>query len=88
MSLQASGTPCRLHGRAESASLQVREVSAEVAARRGVEIVDPVAWMCADGLCPAVVGSTIAYRDPGHITVTRSMELAEPLGRALGLWKG
>ena len=73
---------------ADDVSLETREVSAEVATAQGVEIVDPVRWLCADDLCPTVVGSTIAYRDRGHISTTRALELTRPLGRALGLWKG
>ncbi|GEP35685.1 acyltransferase [Nocardioides szechwanensis] len=65
---------------------QMRELATGVATQVGVEEIDPAAWLCADGLCPTVVGSTIAYRDRGHISATRAAELAEPLGEALGIW--
>jgi peptidoglycan/LPS O-acetylase OafA/YrhL len=71
----------------EAFNLHMRKVTAAVADREGIEIVDPAAWMCTDDLCPLVVGATIAYRDRGHISSTRALELAQPLGRALGLWK-
>jgi peptidoglycan/LPS O-acetylase OafA/YrhL len=52
----------------------------------GVDWVDPQRWFCAGGLCPAVVGATITMRDLGHLTTAYSERLAEPLGRALGIW--
>ncbi|GAB2762717.1 SGNH hydrolase domain-containing protein [Nocardioides salsibiostraticola] len=64
---------------------QIGDDSATAAAIAGVDSVDPSAWFCADGLCPLVVGSTITYRDRGHITTERSAELAGPLADALGL---
>ncbi|CAN5468484.1 acyltransferase family protein [soil metagenome] len=66
-------------------SEQNREISEAAAARAGVESVDPTPWLCADQLCPVVIGSTIAYRDRGHISATRAGELWWPLGVALGL---
>lgn len=64
---------------------QMRDLSTAVATQVGVEQIDPAPWLCADGLCPTVVGSTIAYRDRGHISATRAAELADPLAEALGL---
>ena len=64
---------------------EMRQVSVEAADRAGVDHVDPTAWLCADGECPVVIGSTIAYRDRSHITATRAAELWLPLGVALGL---
>jgi len=52
----------------------------------GVERVDTAPWFCADGWCPAVVGDTISYRDPSHMTNEYSARLAKPLGEALGIW--
>ncbi len=62
-----------------------RQVSEDAAARAGVPSVDPTPWLCADSLCPVVIGSTIAYRDRGHISATRAAELWGPLGVELGL---
>ena len=64
---------------------QIGQESATAAAFAGVDSVDPADWFCADGLCPLVVGSTITYRDRGHITTDRAAELAGPLADALGL---
>ncbi|GCD92167.1 acyltransferase family protein [Nocardioides sp. LS1] len=52
----------------------------------GVEVTDPTRWLCWDGSCPIVVGSTITYRDVDHLTTEYAATLAEPLGRDLGLW--
>ena len=72
----------RPHAREEEAARQ----SAEAARKAGVEVVDPRPWLCWEGECPAIVGSTVTYRDLGHLTTTYVRRLAEPLGRALGLW--
>ena len=66
--------------------VRMRALTVDVATTAGVEVVDPETWFCADDLCPTVVGSTITYRDRGHISSTRAAELAEPLGTALGVW--
>ena len=66
-------------------STRMRDVSMVAANRAGVETIDPTPWLCADGLCPVVIGSTIAYRDRGHISTTRAAELAAPLRDALSL---
>ncbi len=62
-----------------------RMISEDAAARAGVPAINPSPWLCADGLCPVVVGSTIAYRDRGHISAARAAELWIPLGVGLGL---
>jgi hypothetical protein len=58
----------------------------EAAQEVGVDSIDPSRWFCWRSLCPSVVGSTIAHRDQGHMTNEYSRQLAEPLGRALGIW--
>ena len=70
----------------DATGTRMRDLSTEVATQVGVEQVDPAPWLCAEGVCPTVVGSTIAYRDRGHISATRAAELADPLAEALGLW--
>ena len=67
---------------AEGSAL-LRDVSVDSARRHDVETVDPGRWLCSDGLCPTVIGSTITYRDPGHITTTRAEELWLVLGLSL-----
>jgi hypothetical protein len=42
-------------------------------------------WFCYRGWCPAVVGSTVTYRDTEHITTAYAAQLADPLRRALGI---
>ena len=69
-------------GRAE----QHAEISVRVARQAGADVVDTRSWFCWSGTCPAVIGSTITFRDGNHITTAYAAELAEPLGRALGLW--
>ncbi|WP_161962322.1 acyltransferase family protein [Nocardioides speluncae] len=62
------------------------EISRETAVAAGLRYVDPKPWLCHREYCPMVIGSTLPYRDPGHLTTTYASELAEPLGRALHLW--
>ncbi|HSS67383.1 MAG TPA: SGNH hydrolase domain-containing protein [Nocardioidaceae bacterium] len=47
--------------------------------------VDARSWFCSDGLCPAVVGTTVTYRDGGHMTTVYSRSLDWPLQHALRL---
>jgi len=60
--------------------------SIEAAGQVGVPVVDPTKWTCWDGVCPAVIGSTVSYRDRGHLTTTYARQLAEPVARALEIW--
>lgn len=68
-----------------SFSEEMRQVSIAAAVRAGVDYIDPTPWLCSDDLCPVVIGSTIAYRDRGHISATRAAELWLALGDELGL---
>ena len=52
---------------------------------RSVEVVDARRWFCADGTCPAVVGSYVTMRDREHMTPEYARWLAVPLATALGL---
>lgn len=45
-----------------------------------VNTVDPAAWTCWSGTCPAVVGNVLVYRDDNHLTATYSRWLA-PMAR-------
>ncbi len=56
-----------------------------VAAAGGYQFVNPIPWFCADDLCPSVVGSTVTYRDPEHITTEYAAQLTGPLEKALHL---
>lgn len=33
-------------------------------------------WLCAQNICPMVVGHTIVYFDPGHIAIDYANELS------------
>jgi hypothetical protein len=57
----------------------------EVAADTGAEFVNPLPWFCYRGLCPAVVGATVTYRDLEHITTAYARRLATPLRVAMGI---
>ncbi|WP_370246722.1 acyltransferase family protein [Nocardioides sp.] len=66
-------------------SEQMRQVSLEAADRARVRTIDPTPWLCFQDQCPVVIGSSIAWRDRGHISATRAGELWRPLGIALKL---
>jgi peptidoglycan/LPS O-acetylase OafA/YrhL len=57
----------------------------DAAVATGVDFVNPLRWFCYRGWCPAVVGSTVTYRDTEHITTAYAEQLADPLRRAMGL---
>lgn len=57
----------------------------QAASASGALFVNPVPWFCADGLCPSVIGSTVAYRDVGHISPEYAVQLVAPLDAKLGL---
>ncbi len=66
-------------------SYRFRRANRTAAHRSGVSFIDPSRWFCAYRLCPAVIGSTIAYRDREHMSTTYAAELAGPLAAALQL---
>lgn len=41
----------------------------------GVTLVNPADWMCGDGVCPAVVGNLLVFRDTSHLSVEFSQWL-------------
>ena len=49
------------------------------AAKAGALVVDPDAWFCAEGWCPAVVGPFVVFRDASHITASYARWLAPAL---------
>ncbi|MEQ7847017.1 acyltransferase family protein [Nocardioides kribbensis] len=74
---------CLTHERPDhraAAAAQVRAADAS-----GVASVRTRQWFCAGDDCPAVVGSTVPYRDGGHVTTQYAEQLARPLGLSLGL---
>jgi SGNH domain (fused to AT3 domains) len=46
------------------------------ATKLGVGFLDTQGWFCFESQCPAVIGHTIAYKDPHHITAAYSVRLA------------
>lgn len=50
----------------------------------GVEVVDLSRFFCREGLCPAVIGNVLVYRD-NHMTNTFAKSLGPDLAVALGL---
>jgi hypothetical protein len=56
-----------------------------IAASTGATYVEVLPWFCWSGLCPTVVGSTVAYADQTHMTAVYSLQLAGPLSAAVRL---
>ena len=62
----------------------IRDAIADGAARHPtVRTIDMDDYVCPGGLCHALRGGTVAYRDKQHITATFAAELAPALGTAL-----
>jgi SGNH domain-containing protein len=53
------------------------------AERSGATLIDPTPWFCGPQVCPAVIDSTIVYRDEHHVTATFSRTLAQRIDAAL-----
>jgi hypothetical protein len=51
----------------------------------GATFVPTRQWFCYEGICPAVVGSTITFWDRNHITKEYALQLAPALDAKLGL---
>jgi hypothetical protein len=49
----------------------------------GAVLVDFTTFFCIDDSCPPVIGGSIVYRDPGHLTSTYARTLAPMLGDAI-----
>nr|WP_316932029.1 acyltransferase family protein [Nocardioides marmotae] len=73
--------------RPSEAARRVTLAARDAAREAGADFVDTQRWFCAGGVCPAVIGATITMRDLGHVTTAYSEQLAEPIGRALGIWR-
>ncbi|NQW74587.1 MAG: acyltransferase [Candidatus Planktophila sp.] len=48
----------------------------------GFQVINPSSWLC-EANCPAIVNSTVAYRDSSHISVAMALQLAPQLERSL-----
>jgi len=64
---------------------KVRDAEQAAAQQARASFVDPEQWFCADGQCPAVVGSTPVYTDGRHLTATYARRLGPYVGQALAL---
>ncbi len=60
------------------------DVRAEVDAD-GARYVPTMQWLCADDMCPTVVGDVITYRDRHHLTATYVRFLERPLAHEIAL---
>lgn len=49
----------------------------------GATYTDLTEYLCAEGVCPAIIGHQLAYRDAHHLTATFSRQLSRPLWDAL-----
>ncbi len=62
-----------------------RATAAAAARAAGVEVIDPLPWLCAPtGTCPVVVADTLVYRDDNHVNDAYAEAIAPVLGRRLG----
>ena len=66
-------------------SRAMADQSVAAAGRVGIPVIDPTPWICWDGSCPLVVGSTITYRDGDHLSGTYAGSLTDRIEAALGL---
>jgi hypothetical protein len=74
---------------APSAAAALHFAADRAAARAtGVRFVDVRTWFCWEAVCPAVVGTTVTYRDGGHMTTVYSRSLNWPLQHAMRLVRG
>jgi hypothetical protein len=60
-----------------------RAASLAGARAAGVQYVDWLDWVCADAICPEVIGSTAVWADRHHLTATFSRTLVRPIAKAL-----
>jgi hypothetical protein len=84
--LTAAGADLGSCASAPSAAAELHFAADRAAARTaGVRFVDARPWYCWDAVCPAVVGSTVTYRDGAHVTTVYSRSLSWPLQHAMRL---
>jgi peptidoglycan/LPS O-acetylase OafA/YrhL len=72
--------PCDLPANA-AAPRDLARSEAEIARAANVPFIDPLPWLCGDGVCPVVLGQFLVYRDDSHLSVP----FARWLGPVLGL---
>ncbi len=74
--------PC---GNDRSAAVDPSHVKglADAAAQHGATYVDPSNWLCTETFCPAVIGTTVVYRDKLHLTDRFSRLRAPQIAQAI-----
>ena len=65
-------------GRPTDADLAVEEVIRSTTVERGVSFLEPRRWLCANEVCPVIVGNLLVYRD-GHHLSNRFMKWLTPV---------
>jgi hypothetical protein len=60
-----------------------RQLIAEAARDEGAVVIDPTPWLCAQGRCPVIVGTTVVYRDGSHMSATYAALLTSLLAEKL-----
>jgi hypothetical protein len=69
-----------------SAAIQlpdVKRAELELAARGGVDAVDPTSWFCTSTTCPAIVGNLLVYRNIAHMEPAWSRFISPVLADAI-----
>ena len=56
-----------------------QELERAAARETGVQLVEPIDWLCPDTTCPLVFDHYLVYRNPGHLTATIVTVLAPQL---------
>jgi hypothetical protein len=83
---QADVRPCG-NSRDKAVDAVRAEGLAAAAAQHGATFVDPSNWLCTDSFCPAVIGTSVVYRDKLHLTDrfsrTRAPQVAAAIRYAL-----
>ncbi|WP_276606350.1 acyltransferase family protein [Arthrobacter sp. CAU 1506] len=72
-----SGTPSSWHW------MDPLDEAARKLSLPGISRVDLDKYFCVDGVCPAAIGSVVAYRDGSHITATYASSLVPYLDRPI-----
>jgi peptidoglycan/LPS O-acetylase OafA/YrhL len=67
-----------------SNTLALNDAEKKAATAHGIDFIDPVPWLCAQGKCPAVIGTTPVYSDGEHFTQAFSKKLAPLLAASMG----
>jgi hypothetical protein len=80
---RATRATCAVH--LDDSLLALNGDWAQAAKDVGASFVDPVPWLCAERLCPLVIGDVIAYRDTNHLTRTFARTLLVQLQRRIRL---